>query len=47
MVTYTEAWNIVFKTSKPLWNLWKYQMNIYHTMKETNLKAERKTHSNR
>ena len=29
MVTYTEAWNIAFETSKPFWKIWKYKINIY------------------
>ena len=45
MVTYTEAWNIAFKTSKPLWKKWKYKINILYILKEANLKAERKADS--
>ena len=40
IATYTEAWNIAFKTSKPPE---KYE-NIKSTY-STNLKAERKAHS--
>ena len=47
MVTYTEAWNIAFETSKPLWKMWKYEINKFYTLKKTNLIAERKPHSNR
>ena len=39
MVRYTKAWNVAFKTSKPLWKIWKYKINIFY---ETNLKAENK-----
>ena len=38
MVTYTEAWNVAFKTPKSLWKMWKYNINIFY---KTNLKAER------
>ena len=41
----TEAWNIVLKTSKPPWKIWKYKMNILHVLKKTNLTVEWKTHS--
>ena len=42
MVSYTEAWNIELKTSKPLWKMWKYKMKL-STWQKTNLKTERKT----
>ena len=42
MVTYTEAWNVAFKTSKPLGKIQKYKINVFY---KTNLKAERKAHS--
>ena len=42
MVTYTEAWNIELKTSKPLWKKWKRKISIFYILKKTNLKVERK-----
>ena len=45
MVSYTEARNIAFKTSKPLSEIWKYKINIFYIFKKTNLKAERMTHN--
>ena len=43
IVAYTEAWNIAFKTSKLRWKTQKHKINIFY---KTNLKAERKAHSN-
>ena len=42
MVTYTEAWNIAFKTSKPVWKIWKYKISMFY---KTNLKVEGKEDS--
>ena len=42
IVTYTEAWNVAFKTSRPLWKIWKYKINLFY---KTNLKAEKKAHN--
>ena len=42
MVTYTAAWNVAFKTAKPLWKIQKYKINIFY---KTNLTAERKAPS--
>ena len=35
IVTYTEIWNITFKTSKPPWIIRKYEINILHILKKT------------
>ena len=40
MVTYTEAWNIAIKTSKPLWTIWKYKISIY--LEENKFKGRKK-----
>ena len=45
MVTYTEPWSIAFKTSRPLWKIWKYKTNILYILKKTNITAERHAHS--
>ena len=26
MVTYSEAWSIAFKATKPFWKIWKYNI---------------------
>ena len=40
MVTYTEAWNIAFKTVKPPWKIWKHKSNLLYILNKTNLTAE-------
>ena len=45
MVTYTETWNIAFKTLKPLWKTWKYKIDVFYILKKIKLKAERKAYS--
>ena len=45
MLTYTEAWNIELKTSKPLCKKWKNKINIFCIVKKTNLKVERIVHN--
>ena len=44
-VKYVEAWNVVFKSSKSLWKIWKCKISIFYILKKTNLKAEGKDHS--
>ena len=39
MVTYTEAVNIAFKTSKHFRKILKYKINIFYILKKTNLKV--------
>ena len=45
MVTYSEASNIAFKTTKPLWKIWKCKINILYILKKPSLTGERMTHS--
>ena len=45
MVRYTGDWNIAFKTSKSLWKISKYKIDMLYILKKTNLEAERKAHS--
>ena len=44
MMTYTETWNITFQALKALWKILKYKINIFYTLKKTNLMTERKPH---
>ena len=44
MLTYTKTWNIAFKTSKSLWKIWIFKMNVFYILKKTNLNEERKGH---
>ena len=41
-VTYTEAWNIAFKTWKPLWKMWKYKNPQILYLKENKFKGKKK-----
>ena len=35
MVTDTEVWNVLFRTSKPLWKIWKYKINTSYILYKT------------
>ena len=43
----TQVWNIAFKTSKPLWKIWKYKINVFYILNKTKLKGEKKVHRTR